>query len=60
MVSELTSTGCRYRSRKASVTAGQELHANHADVYPQPRKLDTVSHPLIAWTEINAFSLTFF
>ena len=33
-VSELTSTGCRDRSRKASVTDGQELHANHADFFP--------------------------
>ena len=58
-VSELTSTGCRDRSRKASVTDGKELHANHADFFPQPRTLDTVSHPLIAWKNINTFSLTF-
>ena len=58
-VSELTSTGCRDRSRKASVTDGKELHANHADFFPQPRKLDTV-HPLTAWKNINTFSLTFF
>ena len=59
-VSELTSTGCRDRSRKAYVTDGQELHANHADFFPRPRKLDTVSHPLIAWKNINAFSLHIF
>ena len=59
-VSELTSTGCIYRSRKAYVTDGQELHANRADFFPRPRKLDTVSHPLIAWKNINTFSLTFF
>ena len=59
-VSEITSTGCTDRSRKASVTGGKELHANHADFFPQPRRLDTVSHPLIAWKNINTFSLTFF
>ena len=30
-VSELTSTGCRDRSGKASITDGQDLQANHAD-----------------------------
>ena len=30
-VSELTSTGCRDRSRKASFTDGQDPQANHAD-----------------------------
>ena len=59
-VSELTSTGCRSRSRKASVTDGQELHTNHADFFPRPRKLDTVSRPLIAWKNSNAFSFTCF
>ena len=62
-VSELTSTGCRDRSRKAYVTGGQELHANHAnhaDFFPRPRKLDTVSHPLTAGKNINAFSLHIF
>ena len=61
-VSELTSTCCRNRSRKAYVTEGQELHANHADFFPQPRNLDTVSHQLVAWRNIIAFiaySLTF-
>ena len=53
-ISELTFTGCRYRSRKAYVTDGQELHA---DFFPRPRKVDTVSHPLTAWKNINAFSL---
>ena len=59
-VSEFTHVGCRDRSKKASVTDGQELHANHAHFFPRPRRLDTVSHPLIAWKNINAFSLTFF
>ena len=58
-VSELTSTCCRDRQRKVSVTNGQHLHANHADFFPWPRKLDTVSHPLTAWKHIYAFSLTF-
>ena len=48
-VSELTSTGCRDILRKASVTDEQELHANHADFFLQPKKLDTVSHPLISY-----------
>ena len=62
-VSELTYTGCRDISRKAYVTDGQELHANHAnqaDFFPRPRKLNTVSHPLTAWKNINAFSLHIF
>ena len=58
-VSELTSTGCRDRSRKASVTDGQELHASHADIFQQPRKLDIVSHQLIALRNVIAFSMTF-
>ena len=57
--SELTSTGCRDRSRKAYVTDVQELHHNHADFSPQPRKLDTVSHQLIALRNVIAFSSTF-
>ena len=56
-VSELMSTGWRDRSRKASVTDGQELHVNRADFYPRPRTLDTVLHPLTAWKSINAVSL---
>ena len=32
-VSELTSTGCRDRSRKASITDGQDLQVNHADIF---------------------------
>ena len=55
-VSELTSTSCRNRSRKSYVTDGQDLHANHADFFPWPRKLDAVSHPLTAWKSIYAFS----
>ena len=58
-VSELTSTCCRDRQRKVSVTNGQHLHANHANFFPWPRKLDRVSHPLTAWKHIYAFSLTF-
>ena len=58
-VSELTSTGCRDRSRQASTTDGQDLQANHADFFPWPRQLDTVSHPLTALESIYAFSLTF-
>ena len=42
-----------------SENLGQELHANHAVLFPQPRKLDTVSHQLIAWRNVIAFSLTF-
>ena len=38
-VSELRSTDCIDRSRKVSVTDGQEHRANHADVFQQPRKL---------------------
>ena len=57
-VSELTSTGCRDRSRKASTTDGQDLQANHADFFPWPRQLDTLSHPLTALKTINDFSLT--
>ena len=43
-----------------NVTDGQELHANHADFFPRPRKVDTVSHPVTAWKNINAFSLHIF
>ena len=57
-VSELTATGCRDRSRKAYVTDGQERHANHADFIPQPRKLDTMSHPLIVCNFTKSSSCT--
>ena len=53
-VSELTSTGCRDRSRKASITDGQDLQANHADFFSWPRQLDTASHPL---TELKSIML---
>ena len=56
-VSELTSTGCRDRSKKASITDGQDLQANHADFFLWPRQLDTESHPLTALK--STFSLTF-
>ena len=59
-VSELTFTGCRDGSRKASLTHGQDLQANHADFFPGPRQLDTVSHPLTALKSNYAFSLNFF
>ena len=58
-VSELTSTNFRDGSRKASITDGQDLQANHADFFMCPRQLDTVSHPLTALKSIYAFSLTF-
>ena len=58
-VSELTSTGCRDRSRKASITDGQDLQAKHADFFPWPRQLGTVSQPLTALKSIYVFSLTF-
>ena len=58
-VSELTSTGCRDRSRQASITDGQDLQANHGDFFPWPRQLDTVSHSLTALKSIYAISLTF-
>ena len=58
-VSGLTSTGCRYRSRKASIADGQYIQANHADFLRWPRQLDTMSHPLTALKSIYAFSLTF-
>ena len=57
-VSELTSTGCRDRSRKASITDGQDLQANHAGFFPWLRQLDTVSHPLTALKSNYTFSLT--
>ena len=58
-VSELTYTGCRARSGKASIADGQDLQANRADFCSWPRQLDTVSHPLAALKSIYAFSLTF-
>ena len=58
-VSELTSTGCRDRPKKASIADGQYLRSNHADVFPWLRQLDTLSHPLTALKSIYAFSLTF-
>ena len=58
-VSELTSTGCRDRPKKASIADGQHLRSNHADFFPWLRQLDTLSHPLTALKSIYAFSLTF-
>ena len=58
-VSGLTYTGCRDRSRKASIADGQYLQVNHADFFPWPRQLDTVSHPLTALKSVYAFSLKF-
>ena len=55
MVSELTYTGCRDRSRKASITDGQDLQANHAEFFLWPRQLDTASHPLTALKSIYVF-----
>ena len=51
-VSELTSTGCRDRSRKASIADGKDLQAKHADCFSWLRQLDTVSHPLTALKSI--------
>ena len=59
MVSGVTSTGCRDRSRKVYIADGQDLQANHAEMFPWPRQLDTVSHPLTALKSVYAFSLTF-
>ena len=54
-VSELTSTGCRDRSRKAYITDGQDIQANHADFFSWPRQLDTAPHPLTALKSIMLF-----
>ena len=59
-VSGLTSTGCRDRSRKASIADGQDLQANRADFFPWPRQLDTVSHPLTALKSIYVFFIDIF
>ena len=58
-ISELTSTGCRDSTRKASITDGQYLQANHADFFSWPRQLDTASHPLTALKSIMLFHLHF-
>ena len=59
-VSELTSTCCRDRSRKASIADGQYLQANHSAFFPWPRQLDTVSHPLTTLKSIYAFFIDIF
>ena len=59
-VSELTSTGCRDRSRKPYIADGQDIHANHADLFPWPRQLDAVSHALTALKSIYAFVIGIF
>ena len=60
-VSELTSTGCRDSSRKASIADGKDLQGNHADCFSWLRQLDTVSHPLTALKSIyTAFFIDMF
>ena len=58
--SELTSSGCRDRSRKAYITNGQDLQANHADFFPWPRQLEKSVAPTDSIEEHLCFFIQIF
>ena len=57
-VSSEISLGADAKVRNAFVTSGKMSHTAHAVILPRPAKLETVSHPVIAWKTGSALDLS--